>query len=95
MLAPANSKLHQHIPVSQGRQHWRPLTESGGAIKLSGSVGWTARLGSESEPLGSEPRLQGEERDARPYRPAHVPLAYRGVARLSALRGWVQAPVPG
>src|SRR5690606_38215444 len=32
------------------------------------SVGWTARLGSESEPLGSEPRLQGEERDARPYR---------------------------
>ena len=68
MLAPANPKLHQHIPVSQGRQQWRPLTESGVAIKLSGSVGWTARLGSESEPLGSEPRLQGEERDARPYR---------------------------
>src|SRR5690606_32285149 len=73
-------------------QSWRPLTRSGKPSILSGSVGWTARLGSESEPLGSEPRPQGEERDARPYRPAHVPLAHRGAARWSALRGSGSSP---
>src|SRR5690606_13856558 len=89
---PANSKLHQRIPMPQAWQSWHPLTRSGKPSILSGSVGWTARLGAESEPLGSEPRPQGEERDARPYRPAHVPLAHRGAARWSALCGSGSSP---
>jgi len=48
MLAPANPKLRQHIPVPQGRQYGRPLTKYGKPSILSGRIGWTARLGSES-----------------------------------------------